>query len=199
MVTVAAHQSVASWLKCVFKPLFPLLSSMVQRNAHKDQRQVFISLWMFWKLIISHQIINMPEGKKEHSKVRCLNQGGGSLFTCIHNYRKLVLNPSKLKRFFICSDYRVKRGYGRDLRRAAPEEEGEQLRELLADKEQQVSRAMRSRQTQTVAHVKTLTLTLALLSPTGATLKEAGALRALRSSWLKSRKSLLKSCFDKKN
>lgn len=55
-------------------------------------------------------------------------------------------------------------------RRSADKQE---VRELLADKEQQVIRPMRSRQTHTVAHVETLTLTLTLLSSTGARLKSA--------------------------
>lgn len=158
MVTVAAHQSVTSWLKCVFKPTMCLLCS--QRT-----KTFFFSLFVFWKLIISHQIINLPEGKKEHCKVRCLNQGRWSLFTCIPNYRKLVLNPSKLKRFFylfrLSCQKRIRprpqesssRGGGRAAQSGEKspadnwKQEVSQLRELLADKEQQVSRAMRSRQT----------------------------------------------------
>lgn len=139
MVTVAAHQSVASWLKCVFKPLFSFVIFYGSKTLTENKDRFFFVLW---KSIISHQIINMPEGKKEHCKVRCLNQGRWSLFTCIHNYRKPALNPSKLKRFFICSDYRVKRGYGRDLRRAAPEEEGQQLK--VEKRDQQITGSRRS-------------------------------------------------------
>lgn len=237
MVTGAAHQSVASWKKCVFKPLF-LCYLLRFKDAHKEKRQVF-SLFVFWKLIISHQIINLPEGKKDHRQVRCLNQGRWSLFTCIHNYRKHVLNPRKLKRFFIYSDYRVKRRYGRDLRRAAPEERRAQQitgsrRSGSSENSWLIKSSMRSRQTQTKM---TLTPSLTLLSPTGATKEsklksasweetgeggrreqsescwrkksaykaaagqrgreEAAALGALSSSWLESRKSLMKSCFDK--
>lgn len=163
------------------------------------------------------------------------------MFTCIHNYRKLALNPSKLKRFFYlfrlsCQKRIRPRPQESSSREKSPadtwKQEISQPREVLADKEQQVSRAMRSRHTQTK---ETLSLTLTLLSPTGATLKEsklksasweeelrkqeeeaeescwrkkraskaAAGQRgreeawALSSSWLESRKSLIKSCFDR--
>lgn len=141
MVTVAAHQSVASWLKCVFKPPFPLLSSVDQRCSERTRTGFFSP---FCVLEIDHfpSDHQHAEAKKERCKVRRLNQGRRSSFTCIHNYRKLALNPSKLKRLFICSDYRVKRGCGRDLRRAAPGEQGEQLK--VEKRDQQITGSRRS-------------------------------------------------------
>lgn len=141
MVTAAlvmAHQSFASWLKCVFQVTFPLLSAM---------------------------IVNVPEGEKEHSQVRCLNQGRSALFTCSHKYRKLTfLTPVNEKRVFI---YRVRpktqedgeqlKVEKRDVQTSADnwKQEVSWLKGLLADKS---SRSMRSRQT--VARVESLTLTL---------------------------------------
>lgn len=59
----------------------------------------------FKKTIISHQIVNVPEGQKEHSQVRCLNQGRSASFTCTHKCRKLTfLTPVNEKRVFI---YRI--------------------------------------------------------------------------------------------
>lgn len=70
----------------------------------------------------------------------------------------------------------------RDLQSSADnwKQEVSRLKELLAEKEQQVSRAVRSRQMETAAHMETLTL----LSNTGAALEESRLSAASREEEL---------------
>lgn len=101
MVTVAlvmVHQSFVSWLMC--------LSSHFSFVVCYDSRKRSQSTKSFFKkMIISHQIVNVPEGQKEHSQVRCLNQGRSASFTCTHKCRKLTfLTTVNEKRVFI---YRI--------------------------------------------------------------------------------------------